>query len=70
MASTVSRFLVRYSFTRSVTTSFGGRAAADVTSGRRVSGLVDGGRLGGACTVTTGPTATPGCAASGGRGRW
>ena len=71
MARTVPRFLVRYSFTRSVTTSFGGRdELPNATSGAAVSGPVStADASAGPRTVTTEPTATPGCATSGGRGR-
>ena len=54
MASTVWR-LVRNSFTRSVTTSLGGRSPSTGAAAAR--------------TVTTVPTAPPGCATNGARGR-
>ena len=63
IASTVWRF-VRNSFTRSVTTSFGAFpwATGTLATNSASSAPVD------APTVTTGPTATPGCATSGATG--
>ena len=60
-----ARRLVRNSFTRSVTTSFGGRGSR----GRRAR-AVRSRRPRRLRTVTIVPTATPGCATSAGRGRW